>query len=137
MSPLSAISEVADPLPVTAVGGTQSWFQGLACKKSYLIPVSDLGAYAAQSPSCNKAGAKLLIVSRDTETIGLVVDEVVGLTEAHPSGISDATQHESLAGSPLDRLVTQVISGSERETAVLDLGLLLEQENFTQIGLDS
>ena len=144
MSPLALIEEVTDPLPVTEIPGTHSWFQGLASKKGRLVPVSDLGDYAIQKPSRYENGAKWLIVTRDAETIGLIVDEVIGLTEStdktHTDSDSPGASAASLDNSRLAALVTDVIavkSDDERDetAAVIDLGRLLTQQNFVQVGV--
>jgi len=139
VSPLSLIQEVTDPLPTTAIGGTHDWFQGLASKKGRLVPVSDLGDYAISKPSRFDDAAKWLIVTRDAETVGLIVDEVIGLTESSPTKPS-ADDVGELRDSPLEPLITGRVKlkNSEADSgtaAVVDLGRLLTQQRFIQVGV--
>lgn len=136
-SRLDTIDEVADLLPVNRIGGTHSWFLGVAAKKGRLLPVSDLGEYADLPPSRNQPAAKLLLVTRAGETIGLTVDEVVGLSTADvsatPSGVVPEPVPEPAPDSPLSAIGTGHININGEMAIVLDLALLLEQDRFTAV----
>jgi len=146
ISPLALIEEVTDPLPTTEIGGTHDWFRGLASKKGRLVPVSDLGDYAINKPSRHEESAKWLIITRDSETVGLIVDEVIGLTES-PRFQSSNSGIGNFQHSPLEPLITgrATLRGSqkhdseeqERTASVVDLGRLLTQQRFIQVGVSS
>ncbi len=79
---LAEVQEILKPETLSPVAGAQPWFQGMAAHQGRAIPVSDLGDYLFGQPSGAAPSAQWLAVKATDEIFALVVDAVVGVSDA-------------------------------------------------------
>lgn len=79
MVAVSDVAEVIDVPRLTQVPGTVSWFAGIGSLRGKAIPFSDLGGYLYGRPSAHDSTRRALIVELETDMVGFVVDDLLGM----------------------------------------------------------
>jgi purine-binding chemotaxis protein CheW len=79
-APLSAVREVFALGPLTPVPGAPSAVAGLTNLRGQVIPVVDLGRLWGQTPHRLHLGDPVVLVQSAEIRVGLVVDQVLGLS---------------------------------------------------------
>lgn len=80
VSSLGAISEILINISITKVPHAKSWVRGVANLRGTLAPVIDLKMFIEGGGAATKTRrSRTLVVSNDNLTVGLVVDEALGL----------------------------------------------------------
>ncbi|MDO6462254.1 chemotaxis protein CheW [Granulosicoccaceae sp. 1_MG-2023] len=127
---VSRVAEIADPGPVTPVCGTVGWFAGLAGLRGNVLPVTDLAAFLGVREEGPGEHARVLVIRRDEENFGLLVDEVLGLRKFPAAALS-----ADVASVPdgLAMYVIEVIHDNGATLPVLDPDLLIGSEKFLNV----
>lgn len=125
---ISDVSEITVALTTTPVPRTAPFVQGVANIRGVIIPVVDL-AMRLMLPSKQTHGPvrRLLIVRRQDELYGLVIDEVHAVIAVAPEALEEAPG--ALAGPRGDYI--QALARYEGEILiVLDLSTVLDPRDF-------
>ena len=79
VAPLEQVNEILHYPSLTTFPGTKSWVKGIANIRGSLVPVMDLSAYLGKKHIGVNNQSRILVIQRDTITVGLLIDEVQGL----------------------------------------------------------
>jgi len=122
---LSSVAEVGRVPLVTRVPGMPGWIQGVANWRGRILPVLDLRALlgAAQAPLAGSA--RLLVLTDDGVTVGLLVEAVEG-TAAVAEGAEPFPA--ALSGSTAQLLAGQV-PHDDGPVALLDVAAVLRMRD--------
>ena len=126
--PISDVSEITVALGTTPVPRTAEFVVGIANIRGVIIPVVDL-AMRLMLPlgQARAAGRRLLIVRRQDDLYGLVIDEVHAVVAVAPEALEEAPG--ALAGPRGDYI--QALARYEGEILiVLDLSTVLDPRDF-------
>lgn len=118
------ISEVL-PLPdLTSVPLTRHWYSGVANVRGKIYSITDLGAFMNRGQTLHDAQSRILLVGQKYNfNAGLLVSKVLGLRN------SSGWQSNEQDGN----IFYQDDTG--RQWQKLDIGRLLQQPEFIQIGI--
>ena len=118
------IGEVLTLPPLTTIPFAKPWFRGVANVRGNLYGVADMAAYEHSGAASGDIENRMLLVAqRHAFNVGLLVDRVLGLRDAR--------------GWRKNETDGQVEYRDEQGTSwrKLDVGGLLEQAEFLQIGI--
>lgn len=73
---LLRVQEVLRPAPVVAMRGPPGWTLGVMNLRGRIVPVLDLGAWLGGRPVTASDAARIVVVERDDELIGILVSMV-------------------------------------------------------------
>ncbi len=129
---MARLSEII-PLPaVTRVPLLKPWVLGVANLHNSLLTVIDLRAFWFRSATPRSGRERVLVVNRQEERIGLLVQEVQGMRHFWTSERSDELP-------PLAEAVRAHVRGAFRRQddhfAVFDVDRLLDDPAFSQVAL--
>ena len=79
VSSMADIEEIVDQPECATVPNTKSWFLGIGNVRGNLIPVSDLHTFVHGDQSSKQRDGRVLTCASGETTVGLVVDEILGL----------------------------------------------------------
>lgn len=83
MTLIASIDEIREVLPLppslAKVPGSKPWIKGLANVRGALLPVVDLQACLEGKPTNVNNRVRMLVISQNSVTAGLLVDEVLGI----------------------------------------------------------
>jgi len=79
VAPLPQVNEVLHYPSLTSFPGTKPWVKGIANIRGSLVPVMDMSAYLGKKHIGVNNQSRIIIVQRETITVGLLIDEVQGL----------------------------------------------------------
>ena len=127
---LGDAGEVIAVPPVVTVPLTKAWFLGLANIRGNLYSVIDFPAFLGDGKVAGGSLARLILLSsRGGESVGIVVERVLGLRN-----LAQFTAEDSDGGAPS----WQVAGWRDAEGVSwreIDLGLLARDPAFLQVGL--
>jgi chemotaxis signal transduction protein len=118
---LASVAEVGRVPSVTRVPGTPVWVAGVANWRGRILPVLDLGSLLGAPESDLGTGARLLVLSTDGVSVGLLVDAVEGTAVVAASAEAFPA---NLAGSAA-RLLAGQLPHPDGPVAVLDVDAVL------------
>ena len=132
VAPLNQVSEILHYPNLTSVPGTRSWVRGVANVRGTLLPVMDLNGYLGKKASAITQKTRILVTKYEDMTVGIVVDEVVGLKH-----FSD--EDKVSAVRKFDESVRNYIQGAFRqnevETLVFNMHALAMHPQFFQVAV--
>jgi purine-binding chemotaxis protein CheW len=118
---LASVAEVGRVPSVTRVPGTPLWVAGVANWRGRILPVLDLRSLLGAPESALGTGARLLVLSTDGVSVGLLVDAVEGTAVVAASAEAFPA---NLAG-PAARLLAGQLPHPDGPVAVLDVDAVL------------
>jgi purine-binding chemotaxis protein CheW len=118
---LASVAEVGRVPSVTRVPGTPVWVAGVANWRGRILPVFDLRSLLGAPESALGTGARLLVLSTDGVSVGLLVDAVEGTAVVAASAEAFPA---NLAGSAA-RLLAGQLPHPDGPVAVLDVDAVL------------
>ena len=121
---VSSVQKVHAQLNVQSVPGTHSWFLGLASVDTQLLPVTDLGAWFAQTPS----RGPVLHLAQKLGPCGLRVDEINGTENLAVTASELDASHTVMPGAS-----SAVIRVGSVEYRVVQMKLLVQSPAFLAI----
>lgn len=83
-TPLTQVNEILHYPKLTLVPGTLPWVKGLANIRGTLLPIMDLQNFLGQAPIQLKPQSRIMVIQQDDLSVGLLVDEVMGLRHFDP-----------------------------------------------------
>lgn len=121
---MADISEVLSLPSLTFVPLTRNWFCGVANVRGNIYSITDLGAFMNRGQTVHDAQSRILLVGHKYNfNAGLLVPKVLGLRD------SSEWQRSEQGGN----IIFQDSSGQQWQK--LDIGQLLQQPEFIQIGI--
>lgn len=121
---MSDISEVLSLPDLTAVPLTKSWYCGVANVRGNIYSITDLGAFMERGLTLRDAQNRVLLIGQKYDfNAGLLVSKVLGLRNS-----TDWERSEQDAG-------VFYHDNNGQQWQKLDIGQLLQQPEFIQIGV--
>jgi purine-binding chemotaxis protein CheW len=115
--PISAVKEIVNPAPLTALPHLSSSVAGVADHRGEVIVVVDLRARFGLGPSPDQSRTKWVLLGVGRRVVGLIVDQV---TEVFGTGKEQVRPSPALGGGDDTRGIVGVISHGGSLTFVLD-----------------
>jgi twitching motility protein PilI len=84
ITPLTQVNEILHYPKLTLVPGTLPWLKGLANIRGTLLPIMDLQSFLGQPPIHLRPQSRIMVIQQDELSVGLLVDEVLGLHHFDP-----------------------------------------------------
>ena len=132
VAPLMQVNEILHYPKLTLVPGTLGWVKGLANIRGTLLPVMDLRGYLGQSAISHDAHSRIMVVQQENLSVGLLVDEVLGLKHFDP-------QEAVTRVKKLNEAVKPYIQGaffqSNQTWYVFNMTTLAEHPQFLQVAV--
>ena len=132
VAPLKQVNEILHYPRLTSVPGTQRWVKGVANIRGTLLPIVDLQGFLHDKPLTHTNRARVLVVKRDDLSVGLVVNEVMGLKHFQD-------EEKVTAVSKFDETLRNYIHGAFKqngeEILVFSMYALAENPHFFQVAV--
>ncbi|MCG6968251.1 MAG: chemotaxis protein CheW [Gammaproteobacteria bacterium] len=132
VAPLDQVNEILHYPTLTLVPGTKSWVKGVANIRGTLLPVMDLNGYLGKKVSAVGQKTRILVVKYEDMTVGIVVDEVMGLKHFRD-------EDKVTAVKKFDDSLRNYIQGAFRqqqvETLVFNMHALAVHPQFFQVAV--
>lgn len=131
VTPIKEVAEVLDEPHYTRLPGVKNWVKGVANVRGRLVPIMDLmGFFDKYSTNANRNN-RLLVVSHDNVTSGLVVENIFGLQhfitdtfrETVPSNVPDKVK----------KFTNGTYKRNQEEWVLFSLFKLAEDPDFLQV----
>jgi purine-binding chemotaxis protein CheW len=119
--PMPAVAEVGRPPALTRVPGLPAWVAGVANWRGRVLAVLDIRPLLATEPAPLDRRSRLVVLTRDGVTVGLLTEGVEGTTEVDPERLEPALAH--LPESAGDLLAGQV-TDAQGPVGIVDLPAL-------------
>jgi len=132
VAPLTQVNEILHYPKLTMVPGTQGWVKGLANIRGTLLPVMDLRGYLGQTAVSLDGHSRIMVVRQDNLTVGLLVDEVLGLKHFDPEASVTRVKKLSEAVWPY---IQGAFQQSGQTWYVFNMTALAEDPQFLQVAV--
>lgn len=132
VAPLKQVNEILHYPRLATVPGTQRWVKGVANIRGTLLPIIDLQDFLHEQPTPNTSRTRVLVVKREDLSVGLVVNEVLGLKHFQ--------DHEKITKvSRFDENLRRYVHGAFKqngeEILVFSMYALAENPHFFQVAV--
>lgn len=128
------VREILNVPDVTRVPGTVAWVKGVANVRGNLLPIIDIGGFLEGATTRVGRRARVLAVKCGTMSVGLMVDEVLGLKHVTQD------QRVPVPAAPARR-VTRYVDGAFRDGgeiwSIFDMGALSDDPAFLRVSLSA
>jgi len=132
VAPLDQVNEILHYPTLTLVPGAKPWVKGVANVRGMLLPVMDLNGYLGKNLSVVGQKTRVLVVKYEDMTVGLVVDEVMGLKHFRD-------EEKVSAVKKFDDSMRNYIQGAfrqkEAETLVFNMHALVVHPEFYEVAV--
>jgi twitching motility protein PilI len=132
VAPLNQVTEILHYPKLTLIPGTKSWVKGVANIRGTLLPVMDLNGYLGKKMSPITPRTRVLVIKHEDITVGLVVDDVLGLRH-----FSD--EEKITAVTKFDESLRSYVKGAFRqkdaESLVFNMQALAIHPEFFQVAV--
>lgn len=132
VAPLKQVNEILHLPRLTHVPGTQKWVKGVANIRGTLLPILDLQGFLQEKPITQTNKARVLVVRRDDLSVGLVVNEVLGLKHFQD-------EEKVTAVSRFDESLRNYVHGAFKqngeEILVFSMYALADNPHFFQVAV--
>lgn len=91
--PMPAVAEVGRPPALTRVPGLPPWVAGVANWRGRVLAVLDIRPLLAADPAPLDRRSRLVVLTRDGVTVGLLTEGVEGTTDLDPERLEPALAH--------------------------------------------
>lgn len=133
LSSIGEVEEVIEVPALTRVPGTAEWLLGISNVRGRILPVVDLCAYFGFEKGVSEEEWRVLVVERGELLVGLLVEQAFGMMQFESS---DADPEQEIAlGNALDPYLRAGYRQSGRHWRVMDLGTLVQEPAFFQVGV--
>ena len=127
---VSVVTEIADAVKCTSIPGSIFWFRGLGSVRGQVVPISDLSGFLFGQNGDESEHNRLLLVRREEEIFGLLVEEILGLRRySHTQLLHEKND----IPSEIQEFVVETIHDGEQWIPVLDPVLLVDSKRFLDI----
>lgn len=132
VAPLDQVNEILHYPNLTLLPGAKPWVKGVANIRGTLLPVMDLNGYLGKRLSVVGQKTRILVIKYEDMTVGVVVDEVMGLKHFRD-------EDKVTAVKKFDDSMRSYIQGAFRqtevETLVFNLHALAVHPQFFQVAV--
>lgn len=132
VAPLSQINEIMHYPRLTLVPGAQAWVKGLANIRGTLLPIMDLQGYFRKDPIPLRSQSRILVIQQEELTVGLLVNEVLGLKHFDP-------ENKVSRVKKLDQAIKPYIHGAFEQDGqawhVFDMTALAQDPQFLRVAV--
>lgn len=116
--PMPAVAEVGRPPFLTRVPGVPNWVAGVANWRGRVLAVLDLRPLLAAEPTSLDRRGRLVVLTRNGVTAGLLVEGVEGTSDLDPEGVEPSLAHfPAVSGA----LISGQVTDTGGPVGVLDL----------------
>lgn len=129
-----AMKDVREVLPLpamTRVPGARPWVMGVSNIRGNLMPILDLHGFLSNEAQSAKRRSRVLVVSHQGITAGLMVDEVYGMRHFLPEEFSQ--QHLTAVGTALEPYVVGSYRQTGEQWGVFNVFKLFETPEFMKV----
>lgn len=132
VTPLTQVNEILNFPKLTLVPGTLPWIKGLANIRGTLLPIMDLQGFLGQPPIHLRPKSRIMIIQQDELSVGLLVDEVLGLRHFDPDNRSNRIRK-------MDPAIKTYIKGAfqqdEKTWHLFDMATLTNDPHFYKVAV--
>ena len=132
VAPLKQVNEILHLPRLTHIPGSQKWVRGVANIRGTLLPIIDLQGFLQEKSITQTNKARVLVVRRDDLSVGLVVDEVLGLKHFQD-------EEKVTAVSKFDESLRNYVHGAFKqngeEILVFSMYALADNPHFFQVAV--
>jgi twitching motility protein PilI len=132
VAPLNQVSEILHFPNLTLVPGTLPWIKGLANIRGTLLPVMDLQSYLGQPPIQLRQKSRILVIQQGELTVGLLVDEVIGLRHFDPE---DRVTRIRKMDAAVKTHIRGAFQQNEKIWHLFDMSTLTEDPQFYKVAV--
>ena len=132
VAPLDQVNEILHYPNLTIVPGTKPWVKSVANVRGTLLPVMDLNGYLGKKVATIVQKTRILVVKYEDMTVGIVVDEVLGLK--HFSDDDKVTAVKKFDDS-MRSYIQGAFRQNEVETLVFNMHALAIHPEFFQVAV--
>lgn len=129
---VTAISEIADAGKCTSIPGCKDWFLGLGSIRGNVLPVSDLSGYIFNQNCEVSEHNRILVIKKDEDVFGLLVDEILGLRKF---SVSQLISDKSDIPAAVRPCVVEVVHDGDQFIPVIDPALIVSSNSFLNVKL--
>jgi twitching motility protein PilI len=129
LSSIAEVNEILSLPPLTPVPGTREWLLGVGNVRGSLVPVVDLRGFIEGQMTTLVDTSRMLVVRRQNEGIGLLIDEVLGQRSFSEDERGRAVGEEDPRYA---RFVGEVIDLGGTRWGVFSMAILLRAGDFQQ-----
>jgi purine-binding chemotaxis protein CheW len=116
--PMPAVAEVGRPPSLTRVPGVPSWVAGVANWRGRVLAVLDLRSMLSAEPAALDRRARLVVLTRNGVTTGLLTEGVEGTSDIDPETVEPSLAH---LPAQTGALISGQITDARGPVGVLDL----------------
>lgn len=127
---MDEVNEIVDMPKCTKVGGTQSWFLGLANVRGNLLPISDLHGYMFGGRGSRRSTSRVLIYQQHGVFVGLKVDDILGLKHFF---IDEKVNPNSSSSEQLEPFIDEVFSRTGQQWPVFNIRKFASSNKFVNV----
>jgi len=132
VAPLKQVNEILHLPKLTHIPGSQKWVKGVANIRGTLLPIIDLQGFLQEKSITQSNKARVLVVRRDDLSVGLVVNEVMGLKHFQD-------EEKVTAVSKFDESLRNYVHGAFKqngeEILVFSMYALADNPHFFQVAV--
>lgn len=132
ITPLTQVNEILHFPTLTLVPGTLPWIKGLANIRGTLLPIMDLQNFLGQAPIHLRPQSRIMVIQQDELSVGLLVDEVLGLRHFDPDNRINRIRK-------MDPAIKSYIRGAfqqdEKTWHLFDMATLTEDPQFYKVAV--
>ncbi len=132
VAPLTQVNEILHYPKLTLVPGTLGWVKGLANIRGTLLPVMDLRGYLGQSAISHDAHSRIMVIQQENLSVGLLVDEVLGLKHFDPK---EAVTRVKKLNEAVKPYIQGAFFQSDQTWYVFNMATLAEDPQFLQVAV--
>jgi len=133
LSGVTTLAEITETVKQTPIPGCKAWFLGLGSVRGGVVPMTDLSGFIFGRNSEVSEHSRLLLIKKEDETFGLLVDEILGLRKFSSNQVLSDT---SDVPAPAQPYTLDTVHDGERILPVLDPRLIVESRAFLDVKRD-
>ncbi|MDH5325415.1 MAG: chemotaxis protein CheW [Gammaproteobacteria bacterium] len=132
VAPLTQVNELIHYPKLTLVPGTKKWVKGIANIRGTLLPIMDLQGFLGKTSVSVSAKTRVMVIKHGDLAVGLVVDEVLGLTHF-------SEENQVTAVAQFDESLRNFIQGAFHqdgvETLIFSMHALAGHPDFFKVAV--
>ena len=132
VAPLNQVNEILHFPSLTLVPGTLPWVKGLANIRGTLLPIMDLQSYLGQPAIRLGQKSRILVIQQGELTVGLLVDEVIGLRHFDPE---DRVTRIRKMDAAVKSHIRGAFQQNEKTWHLFDMSTLVEDPQFYKVAV--
>lgn len=131
VTPIKEVAEVLDEPHYTRLPGVKSWVKGVANVRGRLVPIMDLMGFFDNASASFNRNNRLLVVSHNGISSGLVVENILGMQHFLADTYRDAVSIN--VPDKVRRFASGSYKRNQEEWVLFSLFKLAEDPDFLQV----